>query len=375
MKRKGGFYEKIWSERNLMDAARKASKDKGNCKSVEEFWKDPEPKIKALSESLRTKAYKTSPYHHRTIWERKERVLSILPFYPDNICDHAIINVIGGLLLSVLPKNTHACIKGRGISGCMKAVDTTMEKARKWSDVCALKMDIHHYFQSVNHDKLKVLVRKKIKDADLLWLLDEIIDSIDGIPIGRFLSQYLSNYNLAWFDHYVLEVVIPTLFPNGRCDYERYMDDIVLIGDDKAKLHQAREMIETYLRDELSLSIKPNWQVFRIAENRNDKRGRGLDFIGFVWYQNQKLLRKQIKKNFAKKCGELRYVTKGQISSWIGWCKYSDSKHLFQSLTNCNYYDFTQRHKTRRFREGGQRRDALSLRHRGGDNSSNDRRR
>ena len=65
-----------------------------------------------------------------------------------------------------------------------------------------LKMDIVKFYPSIDHDILKTILRKKIKDKDLLWLLDVIIDSADGVPIGNYLSQYFANIYLAFFNLY-----------------------------------------------------------------------------------------------------------------------------------------------------------------------------
>jgi hypothetical protein len=88
-----------------------------------------------------------------------------------------------------------------------------------------LKIDIKKFFPNINHNILKKLLRRKIKDNDLLWLLDEIIDSIDGdigVPIGNYLSQYFANFYLAYFDHWLKE--------EKKVRYViRYMDDIVCL--------------------------------------------------------------------------------------------------------------------------------------------------
>lgn len=52
---------------------------------------------------------------------------------------------------------------------------------------CA-KMDIKKFYPSIIHSILKEIIRKKLKDKSLLKLLDEIIDSADGVPIGNYLS-------------------------------------------------------------------------------------------------------------------------------------------------------------------------------------------
>ena len=86
-------------------------------------------------------------------------------------------------------------------------------------------------------------------------------------------------------------------------------------------------------------SKKANYQVFPIAKNRSDKHGRGLDFVGFVFYHEHKLIRKSIKKNFCRAVARLNKQPnlsakdyKQGVCSWLGWAKHSNSKHLLKTI-------------------------------------------
>jgi hypothetical protein len=87
-------------------------------------------------------------------------------------------------------------------------------------------MDIKKFYPSITHSILKDIIRKKIKDKKLLFLLDEIIDSTDGVPIGNYLSQFFANLYLAYFDHWVKEELKAKY-------YYRYADDLVILSDSK----------------------------------------------------------------------------------------------------------------------------------------------
>lgn len=113
-------------------------------------------------------------------------------------------------------------------------------------------MDIRKFYPSVNHDILKAIIRKKIKDNDLLWLLDEIIDSADGVPIGNYLSQFFANLYMAYFDHWVKEELKAKY-------YYRYADDIVLLSDSKDQLRNWLLAIKVYLTSMLKLKLKDNY--------------------------------------------------------------------------------------------------------------------
>ena len=218
----------------------------------------------------------------------------------------------------------------------MRAVDKALQD--KENTRYCLKIDIRKYYPSIDHDIMKRLVRRKIKCKDTLALLDQIIDSADGVPIGNYLSQYFANLFLAYFDHWVKEEL--------RIKYYfRYADDIVMLHSDKAVLHDVFVRIERYLREELHLTVKGNHQVFPVAASRYDRSGRGLDFVGYVFYHEQKQIRKNIKKNFCRAAAKLNkhpYLSdkeyKQGICSWLGWAKYSNSRHLLKSIIKPSIY-------------------------------------
>ena len=139
---------------------------------------------------------------------------------------------------------------------------------------------------------LKNLLRKKFKDKRLLDLLFMIIDSYPGekgIPIGSYLSQYLANFYLAYFDHWLKEKM-------GVKYVVRYMDDIVIFHYSNSYLHWLKRKMDEYLKDNLDLEIKKNWQVF-------PSEIRGIDFIGYRHFYGYKLLRKATCKKFKRKMG------------------------------------------------------------------------
>jgi len=149
-----------------------------------------------------------------------------------------------------------------------------------------LKLDIKKFYPNVDHEILKQLLRRKIKDSDLLWLLDEIIDSADGLPIGNYLSQYFANFYLTYFDHWIKE-------KKQVRYYFRYADDLVFLSSNKSDLHQLLYEIKNYLSNRLKLTVKENYQLFPV-------QARGIDFIGYIFYHTHTLLRKRIKQNFAR---------------------------------------------------------------------------
>lgn len=336
MKRIGNLYEKIISIDNLKLADEKARKGKLQSYGVRIHDKHREANILSLHEMLKNKTFKNSEYSTFTIFEPKERLIFRLPYYPDRILHHAIMNVLEPIWVDVFTKDSYSCIKGRGIHGAMRGVKRAMKDKEK-ARYC-LKLDIRKFYPSINHRILKDIIRRKIKCKDTLDLLGIIIDSAEGIPIGNYLSQYLANLFLTYFDHWIKE-------EKKVKYYFRYADDMVFLSDSKEELHSLLADIKIYLST-LNLHLKGNEQVFPIAENREDKHGRGLDFVGFVFYRNQTLIRKGIKKNFCRAAARLNKrndldakAYKQEICSWLGWAKYTDSVNLLKKIIKPNFYE------------------------------------
>lgn len=314
MKRLNGLYEKICSIENLEFADRKAQKGKKKQYGVILHNRNAELNIWNLHKLLMDRQFKTSQYSTFKIYEPKEREVFRLPYYPDRIVQHAIMNVLEPVFMSTFIAETYSCIKGRGIHAAARAVRKALrdEEGTKY----CLKLDIKKFYLSVDHDVLKSLLRRKFKDKDLLMLLDNIIYSASGVPIGNYLSQYFANFYLSYFDHWLKE--------EKRVKYYfRYADDLVILSSDKAYLHGLLADIREYLKGRLKLTVKENYQIFPVD-------ARSIDFVGYRFYHTHTLLRKSIKKNFARMMSKRN--NKASIASYYGWAKHCNSKNLLKKL-------------------------------------------
>lgn len=314
MKRKGNLFQDIISIENLTAAESIARKGKLNQYGVKVFDKNAESNIAALHQSLSNKNFTTSAYSIFKIHEPKEREIYRLPYYPDRIVHHAVMLSLEDLFVKSFTADTYSCIKGRGIH----ATSFSLRKALKNHDATKyyLKVDIHKFYPSVDHDILKQLLRRKIKDEDLLWLLDNIIDSAPGIPIGNYLSQYFGNFYLNGLDHYLKEKLgVKYLF--------RYADDIVILSESKEHLHKILEEIKNYLAINLRLKLKPNYRIAPVAPN-------GIDFVGYVHFYKYVLLRKKIKQSLARKVA--KGIAPASKASYNGFLKHCNSIHLRKKL-------------------------------------------
>lgn len=276
-----------------------------------------------LAQELRDLIYKTSEYSTYIIYEPKQREIFRLPYYPDRIAHHAIMNIMEPIWTKIFIDHTYSSIKNRGIHKVNYDLSKVLKNHPEETKYC-LKMDVRKFYPSIDHDILFEIVQKKIKDKKLLQILKEIIYSAKGVPIGNYLSQFFANLYLTYFDHWVKEEL--------KCKYYfRYADDIVILSDNKNYLRNILVSIKLYLRQVLNLELKPNYQIFPVES-------RGIDFVGYKFYHTHILLRKSIKKRMFKSI-EI-YKHQGidseefwrRMSSYQGWMKYCNSKNLLKKI-------------------------------------------
>jgi len=314
MKRKGNIYPNICSMENLELADARARKHKRRSREIREFDKGRNAKLEALQAMLVNKTYKTSEYQLFKIYEPKERDISKLPYYPDRIVHHAVMNELEQHFVACFTADSYSCIKGKGVHKALAAIKKGLKDVAN-TQYC-LKLDVRKFYPSVDHDVLKQLLRRKFKDADLLWLLDEIIDSAPGLPIGNYLSQYFANFYLTGFDHWLKEVKQVKY-------YFRYKDDMVILHRDKQYLHELLGEIREYLQVKLKLELKGNFQVFPVS-------ARGIDVLGYVVFPKHVRVRKRIKKTCARRIK--RNKNRMTIASYKGWFKHGNCRHLTKKL-------------------------------------------
>jgi len=310
MKRKGNLYKQLCSDENIRMAFHNAKKGKKHYREVKEISQNLEYYVAHLKRMLENEQFSTSGYELFTRESGgKIREIYKLPYYPDRIIHHCIIQVVQDLWMNLLIRDTFSTIPGRGIHDGVNRIKQAMHDV-EGTKYC-MKLDIRKYYPSISHDILKQILRRKIKDRQFLRLLDEIIDSAPGIPIGNYVSQWFGNIYLAYFDHWVKEEL--------KCKhYYRYCDDLVIIGPDKNELREKMQQISAYLQNNLALELKSNYQIFPVDS-------RGIDFLGYRFFHCYTLVRKRIVKTMKKKLNQPK-----SMASYWGWLKHADAYRLTQ---------------------------------------------
>jgi len=323
MKRHGNLFEKIVDIDNIRLAYKNAKKGKSRYKEVRMIEQNPEFYLRQIQEMLQNKTFTTSEYQIADIRDKKKiRTIHKLPFFPDRIVHHALIQIIEPILIGSLIRDTFQSIKGRGISDARKRVTRYI---RKNQPIYCLQMDVQKYYPSVNNQKLKNKIRTKIKCSDTLWLIDDIINSTIGLPIGNYTSQHFGNFYLNSFDHWIKG-------ERKIKGYFRYCDDIIFLTNTKSSLHFLKNSIINFLNSE-SLFTKPNWRIFPIEK-------QGLDFCGYIFRNSKITLRKSISNSFKDKIKTINnkeFLSKNDVSSimsFFGWLKVINLKSLWNILAN-----------------------------------------
>lgn len=285
---------------------------------------------------LRDKRYKAGNYYEFTVYEPKVRTVMAPPFR-DRVVQRCLCEQV---LMPVIEKHliydTYACRKNKGTHA---GLDRTEEFFRRYwrkngNDGWIIKGDISKYFYSIKHEILKKNLKPLLKEYDVWWLVENVIDSTDGdgIPLGNQSSQWFANFYLSKFDHYVKEKL--------RIKYYiRYMDDWVAIVNTKEEAKQYLQEMKNFLERELQLKTNDKAQVFPMKN--------GVNFLGFHIYitDSGKVIRKirteskrtmkHKLKSFKKKY-ENRTMTKEAIvrsyKSWKGHASHGSCYGLIKEM-------------------------------------------
>lgn len=353
MKTIKNLYQSIFSFDNLLLAADKAQKGRKNSNNVANFNFNLEWELLRLHEELKSQTYQPGKYHTFYIFDPKKRMISAAPFR-DRVVHHAICNIIHPIFERTFIFDSYANRKGKGTHAAINRCQYFLRKNKY-----VLKADIRKYFPSIDHEILKLIIRKKIGCAKTLWLVDLIIDNSNrqedffqyypkddlftpferkkGLPIGNLTSQYFANIYLNTLDHFIKETL-------QQKYYIRYVDDFVIFDQSKEKLKQVRKAIIQFLC-RLRLTLHPNKCYITPTE-------KGITFLGQRIFTTHKLLKNENVRRMKKRnLQKIRLYQKGLLSgeqleasfnSWIGHAKQADSfllqKKVFQEILNHNIH-------------------------------------
>jgi len=332
------LFEQIVAFDNLHQAYIKARQNKRYRSEVLSFSANLEEELLLLRRELIDRTYCTGRYRRFTVREPKTRLVAASPFR-DRVVHHALCNIIGPIFEATFIHDSYACRVGKGThAGADRVTEFLRHAHRQCGEVWVLKGDVAGYFPSVDHGILLRMIERKVRCPGTLWLVEEILDSWhtegrpgSGIPIGNLTSQLWANLYLNELDQFVKHEL-------KRRWYVRYMDDWVVLANNKGELQQVRADIADFLGDHLVLQLNSKTSVFPAAQ--------GIDFLGYRIWATHRLLRKSSVKRMRCRLGkferdygsgavELDHIT-ASIMSWLGHASHADcyslKKRLFQDF-------------------------------------------
>ncbi len=324
-------YYKYLTYDKLMEAHIKSRKGKVNRKEIIMFNLKQEEYIIWLLEQLINKTYRHGGYTVFYVTEPKLRKIE-KSRYMDRIVHRWLVdNFLAPAFIPQFISTTYACIKNKGMHKACLDLQKAMKHCKNiWNNYYILKMDVSKYFDSINKKILLRIINKKIKDKNLMWLINEIIYAQKrekGLEIGNYTSQIFANIYLNEIDQYIKHKLKIKY-------YFRYMDDsVVLIKTKKQAINVLRE-IKKYLKENLELELNKKTQIF--------KSKQGVNFCGYKINEYRLKIRDKGKRKLKNKIKKLKNKIKTEeltckeaqkyLTGHLGYIKIANTYNLESKL-------------------------------------------
>lgn len=297
-------YADLITLENLFLSWREFKKGKAKRKDVLEYEFNLEDNIFQLYQELKNRTYKHSNYSSFYVQDPKLRHIHKAKVR-DRIVHHLISKYLNNIYDQTFIFDSYSCRKNKGTHKAvnrLKTLSLKQSKNNKTNFYC-LKCDVKKFFDNINHQVLVDILKRKIRDENILNLIQEIIfgfemNSGKGIPLGNLTSQYFANIYLNELDQFIKHKL--------RIKYYiRYMDDFVILDRNQEFLRKLISPISNFLNNQLNLSFHPDKIMVR-------KYNQGIDFLGYVILPYYRVLRTKTKKRMFKK------INSKNLQSYLG---------------------------------------------------------
>lgn len=281
--------------------------------------------ILALHSELKNKTYRHGRYYAFKINDPKPHDIHKAP-----VRDRLLHNAIYRILYQYFDKkfifDSYSCRDDKGIH---RGINRFRYFARKVScndthTAWILKCDIKQFFASIDHEILTDIVKQHIGDKNVLWLLQNIIESFNmenkilkGLPLGNLTSQLFINIYMNEFDQFIKQ--------NLKVKYYiRYSDDFIILHGNKIYLDSLTPKISEYLKTNLKLCLHPKKIFIKTLSS-------GIDFLGWVHFPYHRVLRTATKRRMFNKLKRNNYSMQS-LTSYLGLLKHGDTYKLAKSI-------------------------------------------
>lgn len=352
-------FDSFTSENNAVKAVVLGTKKKRNNRAVQKLisdtdWHQIDPEkakryVRPIVEELKAGEWIHSmPRYKNQLCAAaagsKERNLYI-PNLKDHVVHHMLIQATEEAFMRGMHPHCCGSVPGRGIKHVIKTVRRWMQTDKECRYF--VKLDIRHFFDSIDRDIMKRKLSEKIADKRILEIFDQILCSAPVCcPIGYYPSPWLSNLYLQDMDWFIEQ----QLYKERRGKrikyvrhYLRYADDMLLIGTSKTDLRKAVFAVRDYLRDELKLELKNTWEIKRIGKHEDTEDGWKLkkgtywcDIGGYKFCKDAMMIRGHLflkASRMARKMSRRGYWTEHQchaINARIAWAEQAGSVNFIE---------------------------------------------
>lgn len=354
----------IFSFGNIYRCYLNCRKNKRNTINALKFEINAEENILKLEKELKHKTYR--PSRSILFAARKPKLREIFAAdFRDRVVHHVSVDYLERIWEKIFIYDSYACRKDKGTHRGVMRLQSYLRKISKNGKGKAyyLQLDIKDFFTSIDKKILFELIKKKLKNRDVLWLTEKIIfwdctksfvlrdregvikkipsnksifgkDNKRGLPIGNLTSQFFGNVYLNELDQFVKHTLKAKY-------YIRYVDDFILLSDRKEELTSWMKEIKRFLEGKLNLKLHPRRRKLCPVSN-------GVDFLGYIIRQNYILVRRRVINNMKAR---LRYFEaalgreKSQgyvpsilgnlhqsIQSYLGHLRWANSYRLVEKL-------------------------------------------
>lgn len=290
-------------------------KGKSKKSDIQQFWFNLEDNLFQLHQELKTKTYRHSDYTPFTIQDPKLRKIH-KACVKDRVLHHAIFRILYPIFDKSFIFDSYSCRMSKGTHRAVKRLKNFLNKTSENNkkQVFVLKCDIRKFFDSVNQDILLNLMKEKIQDKDVIWLIEKIVRSFPkGLPLGNVTSQLFANIYLNEFDQFVKHEL--------RIKYYlRYCDDFIILNNE-----ELMEKINDSLKSKLKLNLHPDKIIVR-------KYRQGIDFLGYVVRPYCVNLRTKTKKRMFGK------VRLNNLASYLGILGHCNGHKITCKIMRFLYY-------------------------------------
>jgi retron-type reverse transcriptase len=330
------LYDKIYDFANLYQAYMRARRGKRYRDDVLCYSQNLEGNLLDLQRRLCERAWMPGGFREKCIYEPKPRDIRIAPF-EDRIVHHALCDVIGPLFEKTFIYDSYACRVNKGTHA---AAGRLQQFLRCSESAYCLSADLSKYFDSVNHGVVIRELEWRIADVDVLELCKRILSSYEseleligtrdpkGIPIGNLTSQWFANIVGNCLDYHAKYIL-------KAKHYLRYMDNFLILHDDKGFLIEAKlEMIR--LLESLYLVLNPKTSIFPTQ--------LGVPFLGYRVYSDHILPRgDNVRRGRKRIARQLQKVAHGYMSeaefarslrSWFAYLQQADTYSLRMQIAD-----------------------------------------